>query len=308
MVLSDGAVRTGSDRSTICLSARYQRRLARARLGSRSRAKKRADLARVRRREIYGSTELDSHCGLITAEARHAGSTYKDSASRAASKPDELPNLPFFSQAPLEFWVWRVNRHPPFVLSVRMGISRRGCMRKNEAASLGDGGSTDGFRAPEACRVVGISYRQLDYWARTGLLEPSLQGAGGSGTLRLYSFTDLVELRVVKRLRDTGIGLAKIRKAIEWLRAERVAGRPWSDFTLLSDGKSIWASSNLDDTQRYLVDALRRGQGVFGIAVGQVRRDLEGETVELFPTKERSDPRLSSGDHELPTRWASSLS
>ena len=151
----------------------------------------------------------------------------------------------------------------------------------------GTGSGQDGYRAPQVCKVVGISYRQLDYWARTDLLKPSLREAEGSGTQRLYSFTDLVQLRVIKRLLDTGISLAKIRKAVEWLRSEMQRDHPLEDSTLLSDGIDIWTSDNSDETQEYLMDILRRGQGVFAIAVGQVQRDLEGESLELFPARAR---------------------
>ena len=141
----------------------------------------------------------------------------------------------------------------------------------------------EGYRAPQVCKVVGISYRQLDYWARTDLLKPALRVAEGSGTQRLYSFTDLVQLRVIKRLLDTGISLAKIRKAVEWLRSNVHSEQPLKDSTLLSDGIDIWTSNDHDETQQYLTDILRRGQGVFAIAVGQIQRDLEGERMELFP-------------------------
>ena len=151
----------------------------------------------------------------------------------------------------------------------------------------GEGAQPDrnGYRAPQVCKLVGITYRQLDHWARTDLLKPSLRAARGSGTQRLYSYTDLVQLRVIKRLRDTGISLAKIRKAIEWLRSEINEEDPFKDSTLLSDGIDIWTSDNTDETQQYLMNILRRGQGVFAIAVGQVQRDLEGEILELFPTQ-----------------------
>ena len=153
--------------------------------------------------------------------------------------------------------------------------------------TTGEGGQPErtGYRAPQVCKLVGISYRQLDHWARTDLLKPSLRAARGSGTQRLYSYTDLVQLRVIKRLRDTGISLAKIRKAIEWMRSEIDDQDPLKDSTLLSDGIDIWTSDNSDETQQYLMDILRRGQGVFAIAVGQVQRDLEGEILELFPAQ-----------------------
>ncbi len=137
----------------------------------------------------------------------------------------------------------------------------------------------DGYRAPQVCSVVGISYRQLDYWARTGLLKPSVQTASGSGTQRLYSFTDIVQLRVVKRLLDAGMSLKKIRSAMDILRKQLQSDAPLSDVTLLSDGATIFAAHSPDE----VVDVFKRGQGVFGIAVGPVQRELEGELLKLFP-------------------------
>ena len=145
------------------------------------------------------------------------------------------------------------------------------------------GSEQEGYRAPQVCHLIGITYRQLDYWARTDLLKPSLRAASGSGTQRLYSFTDLVQLKVIKRLLDTGINLPKIRKAIEWLSSDMAIDHPLRDATLLSDGNDIWTSDNSDETHHYLMDILKKGQGVFAIAVGQVQRDLEGESLKLFP-------------------------
>lgn len=136
-----------------------------------------------------------------------------------------------------------------------------------------------GYRAPQVCKLVGITYRQLDYWARTDLLKPSLQSATGSGSQRLYSFTDVVQLKVIKRLLDAGMSLKKIRDAVDNLREELESDRPLMDVTLLSDGASIFAVRNADE----LEDVFRRGQGVFGIAVGPVQTELEGEIHELFP-------------------------
>lgn len=137
-----------------------------------------------------------------------------------------------------------------------------------------------GYRAPQVCALVGITYRQLDYWARTDLLKPSLQSAQGSGSQRLYSFTDVVQLKVVKRLLDAGMSLKKIREAVSNLRDELASDRPLMDVTLLSDGSSIYAAHSPDE----VVDVFRRGQGVFGIAIGPVQRELEGEIHELFPS------------------------
>jgi DNA-binding transcriptional MerR regulator len=136
-----------------------------------------------------------------------------------------------------------------------------------------------GYRAPLVCRLVGISYRQLDYWARTDLIKPSVQDARGSGSQRLYSFPDVVQLKVIKRLLDAGMSLKKIRQAVEILRQQLRSDRPLADVTLLSDGSTIYAATSPDE----VVDVFRRGQGVFGIAVGPVQDELEGELHDLFP-------------------------
>jgi DNA-binding transcriptional MerR regulator len=127
-----------------------------------------------------------------------------------------------------------------------------------------------GFRIPEVQKVVGISYRQLDYWARTGLVTPSIRDAGGSGTQRLYSFQDLVELRVIKKLLDAGVSLQRIRRAIGFLR-DHLKKAPHG-VTLMSDGSSIYACESPNE----VMDLLQRGQGVFGIAVDKVWTDVEG--------------------------------
>lgn len=136
-----------------------------------------------------------------------------------------------------------------------------------------------GYRAPQVCSLVGITYRQLDYWARTGLIKPSIQSAQGSGTQRRYSFTDIVQLKVVKRLLDAGMSLKKIRSAMEILAAQLASHNPLTDVTLLSDGATIFAAHSADE----VVDVFQRGQGVFGIAVGPVQEELEGEIHKLFP-------------------------
>ena len=136
-----------------------------------------------------------------------------------------------------------------------------------------------GFRAPNVCNLVGITYRQLDYWARTKLITPSIQAAHGSGSQRLYSFTDVIQLKVIKRLLDAGMSLKKIRQAMEILREQLRSEQPLGDVTLLSDGQTIFAAHSADE----VVDVFRKGQGVFGIAVGPVQDELEGEIHELYP-------------------------
>lgn len=147
-----------------------------------------------------------------------------------------------------------------------------------QVAAVG-GADGQGFRAPQVCKIVGITYRQLDYWARTDLIVPSLQAAEGSGSQRRYSFQDVVQLRVVKRLLDAGMSLKKIRTAMDLLRDQLSSDNPLTDVTLLSDGSTIFAAHSADE----VVDVFRRGQGVFGIAVGPVQAELEGEIHRLYP-------------------------
>jgi len=140
-------------------------------------------------------------------------------------------------------------------------------------------GANDGYRAPQVCGLVNITYRQLDYWARTNLIRPSVQAAAGSGSQRLYSFTDIVQLKIVKRLLDAGMSLKRIRSAIKILSEQLKSNNPLSDVTLLSDGATIYAAHSPDE----VVDVFKRGQGVFGIAVGPVEKELVGELHVLQP-------------------------
>jgi DNA-binding transcriptional MerR regulator len=132
-----------------------------------------------------------------------------------------------------------------------------------------------GFRGPIACSAAGITYRQLDYWARTGLVVPEIRSATGSGTQRLYSFRDILILKVIKRLLDAGISLQQIRAAIDHLRARGVDDL--TEVTLMSDGVSVFECTSDDE----VIDLLRGGQGVFGIALGGVWRDIEGTLAQL---------------------------
>ncbi|HEY5890619.1 MAG TPA: MerR family transcriptional regulator [Acidimicrobiia bacterium] len=141
-----------------------------------------------------------------------------------------------------------------------------------------------GYRAPQVCNLVGITYRQLDYWARTDLISPSLQRAAGSGSQRLYSFSDVVQLKVIKRLLDAGMSLKKIRQAVEILREQMESDRPLGDVTLLSDGQTIYAAHSEEE----VVDVFRRGQGVFGIAIGPVETEVEGAIHQLYPDREQA--------------------
>lgn len=132
-----------------------------------------------------------------------------------------------------------------------------------------------GYRGPTACAAAGITYRQLDYWARTGLVTPSIRNATGSGSQRLYSFRDILVLKVVKRLLDTGVSLQQIRQAVTHLREHRV--QSLASITLMSDGASVYECTSADE----VVDLIQGGQGVFGIAVGRVWREIEATLIEL---------------------------
>ena len=132
-----------------------------------------------------------------------------------------------------------------------------------------------GYRVPIACQVAGITYRQLDYWARTGLVEPTVRGARGSGSQRLYSFRDILLLKVVKRLLDTGVSLHQIRIAVEALHERGV--EDLTAITLMSDGASVYECTSADE----VVDLVAGGQGVFGIAVGRVWHEVEGALADL---------------------------
>jgi DNA-binding transcriptional MerR regulator len=132
-----------------------------------------------------------------------------------------------------------------------------------------------GYRGATACSAAGITYRQLDYWARTGLVEPSIRTAHGSGSARLYGFRDILVLKIVKRLLDAGVSLQNIRTAVDHLRNRGVT--ELERITLMSDGSSIYECSSPDQ----IVDLLMGGQGVFGIAVGKVWHEVEGSLSTL---------------------------
>ncbi len=158
--------------------------------------------------------------------------------------------------------------------------------------------SDTGYRGPTACSAAGITYRQLDYWARTGLVEPTVRGAKGSGSQRLYSFRDILILKIVKRLLDAGISLQQIRTAVQHLRERGTDDL--TRVTLMSDGASVYECTSNDE----IIDLLQGGQGVFGIAIGGVWQEIEG-TLAALPSERTSDDEASSteGD-ELAARRA----
>lgn len=150
-----------------------------------------------------------------------------------------------------------------------------------------------GYRGVTACNAVTISYRQLDYWARTGLVVPSVRDASGSGTQRLYSFRDMVVLKVVKRLLDAGVSLQNIRKAIEALRSR--GAEDLAQITLISDGTTVYECRSPEE----VVDLLQGGQGVFGIAISGAFKEIQGSLAKLPAEPATSDPLAGAEPAEV---------
>jgi DNA-binding transcriptional MerR regulator len=155
-----------------------------------------------------------------------------------------------------------------------------------------------GYRGPTACNAAGITYRQLDYWARTGLVEPTVRSATGSGSQRLYSFRDILILKIIKRLLDAGISLQQIRSAVQHLRERGTDDL--TRVTLMSDGASVYECTSNDE----VIDLLQGGQGVFGIAIGGVWREIEGTLAELPSERTVDDHTDSTARDELAARRA----
>ena len=170
-------------------------------------------------------------------------------------------------------------------VTTRVPVAAQGLLFDDDLPRLSE---DTGYRGPTACKAAGITYRQLDYWARTGLVEPSVRSATGSGTQRLYGFRDILVLKVVKRLLDTGVSLHQIRAAIQHLRARGVDDL--AQITLMSDGASVYECTSADE----VIDLVQGGQGVFGIAVGRVWREVEG-TLAALPS-ERADDEAPAAD------------
>jgi DNA-binding transcriptional MerR regulator len=178
---------------------------------------------------------------------------------------------------------------------VAVSVTRGGS--GDAAGALFDGSPEIGYRGPTACAAAGITYRQLDYWARTGLVEPSVRAAHGSGSQRLYGFRDILVLRVVKQLLNTGISLQQIRIAVQHVRDRGTDDL--AQVTLMSDGVSVYECTSKDE----VFDLVNGGQAVFAIALGRVWQDLKGELAEL-PAVRAEDGLINGGNDELATRRA----
>lgn len=152
---------------------------------------------------------------------------------------------------------------------------------------------SEGFRGPQVCSIVGITYRQLDYWARSGLLVPSISEAKGSGTQRRYAYRDVLELKVIKQLLDAGLSLNSARSAIQCLRQD--LGEDLASANLVINGTGSVLAKSGDE----LIDLLRGGQGVLSLVpLGGVVSELEAAITELRSHQSADEDQSSSDSGE----------
>lgn len=139
------------------------------------------------------------------------------------------------------------------------------------------------FNSKMVSKIIGIPVRGIDYWDRTNFIKPSINEASGYGSMRLYSFSDLIQFKVAKFLRDQGLSLQKIRKGLNYLRKHLPEiEKPLAQLRFLTDGETIFVLTNKD---REIIDTLKRGQYVFAIAIGELINDLKGKASKM--TKDR---------------------
>ena len=170
---------------------------------------------------------------------------------------------------------------------------------RDMARALEAAQAAKGYRGPTACAASGITYRQLDYWARTGLVEPSVTAVPGSGSSRLYGFRDVLALRVVKRLLDSGVSLRQVRAAAGYVRS--YSKEDLARVMLLSDGQHVFVCAS----SREALKVLQSGEGIFGISLNRVCREIEEELAEL-PAVRAVDGRIATAGprshHRIPFR------
>jgi DNA-binding transcriptional MerR regulator len=163
-------------------------------------------------------------------------------------------------------------------------------MAKTHSEEVAEPVGAGGFPGPQVCKLIGITYRQLDYWARTGLLRPSVADARGSGSKRLYSYRDLLELKVIKQLLDAGVSLRSARRAVDCLR-QNLGADLASAKLVLSEGRSVLAQSNGE-----VVDLLAGGQGVFNVVpLSGVVDEVDAAIVQLARSARSGEPSLPLG-------------
>ncbi len=152
---------------------------------------------------------------------------------------------------------------------------------------------TEGYSGKSTAEIVGITYRQLDYWARTDLIRPSLTDASGSGSRRRYSYRDLLELKVVKNLLDAGIRLEQVREVFSYLQDE--LGEDIATANLVVNGHQAVLVRSGEE----IIDLLNTGQGVLNILpLSGVKEELDEAIVELFPAQ------AGAAEHDQPASAA----
>ena len=135
------------------------------------------------------------------------------------------------------------------------------------------------FNSKMVTKIIGIPLRVIDYWDRTNFIKPSVNEASGYGSMRLYSFTDLIQFKVAKFLRDQGLSLQKIRKSLNFLRKHLPEiEKPLAQLRFLTDGETIFVLTNKN---REIIDTLKKGQCVFTIAIEELINDLKGKTSKI---------------------------
>jgi len=155
----------------------------------------------------------------------------------------------------------------------------------------------EGFTTHQASRLSGCTPRQLRYWDQIGLVRPSLRQTGGRpGVPRMYSFRDLVELRVVRSLLDGGMSLQRVRRAYEYLRRQANLDEQLSDVKLITDGKSIFKVARREGE---ILDALRDGQMAFFVAIDQIVRSVDAEVSEFRRDRDRFVRALRDANRQL---------
>jgi DNA-binding transcriptional MerR regulator len=230
--------------------------------------------------------------GITTVQFASQSVRVRDALHRSRTAADAGTNGRGTAAAPQTAEVRGVDEYQP------TGLPEQGALF--ETPDLGSDSVLIGYRGPTACSAAGISYRQLDYWARTDLVVPTIRSASGSGSQRLYSFKDILVLKVVKRLLDTGVSLQNIRVAVDALRARGVDDL--AHITLLSDGTTVYECTSSEE----VVDLLRGGQGVFGIAVSGALRELRGSLAQMPGERadggELTEAPAAGADDELSQR------
>ena len=143
---------------------------------------------------------------------------------------------------------------------------------------------TNSFNSKMVSKIIGVPLRVIDYWDRTNFIKPSINEASGYGSMRLYSFTDLIQFKVAKFLRDQGLSLQKIRKSLNYLRKHLPAiEKPLAQLRFLTDGEMIFVLTNKN---REIIDTLKKGQYVLSIAIGELINELKGETSKMTMDRE----------------------